>query len=328
MTSTVVGGESGIVGQVLAKHWRICEPITRTDLGVSRKTWRVGQGYWLSQSEQRRSAELVHQGHLLQRLRSFLENEHASISVPEIVISQNGQLVVDDFGYIWCLTRHLHGFHPDTTDPSIYVVLAEGLARFHRWLRLFSQRQLGNAPNGICVKARQSIEKLESATFVPFTGHPREQEVLVRASEWLLHHLSRFELLPRQLVHGDWTPRNVLFNYSDGAAHVSAVLDFEAMAIDPVHVDLSNTCSTLLIWSGLDRVGDRINEVLSTYEEMGGVRVELSDVNTAMLAHWLCHYWGWRDRLELGEFGQDVKERLCLRIESVLDYLGGSVRHR
>ena len=144
----------------------------------------------------------------------------------------------------------------------------------------------------------------------------------------LQHHLSRFELLPRQLVHGDWTPRNVLFNYSDGAAHVSAVLDFEAMAIDPVHVDLSNTCSTLLIWSGLDRVGDRINEVLTTYEEMGGVRVELSDVHTAMLAHWLCHYWGWRDRLELGEFGQDVKERLCLRIESVLDYLGGSVRHR
>jgi hypothetical protein len=93
------------------------------------------------------------------------------------------------------------------------------------------------------------------------------------------------------------------------------------MAHDPVHVDLANTCSTLLIWSGLDRVEERIGNLLSTYERYDDIRLEREDVHTAMLAHWLCHYWNWRDRLEHGGFGQDVKERLCLRIASVLDYL-------
>ncbi len=316
--------ETDLVAEILAKHWQICEPAVRTDLGVSRVTWRIGQRYWLSQSEERRSAELIRQAQLVQHLRCFLEDELLSISVPEIVASENGRLVVTDGGYGWCLTRHLQGFHPDSSEPGIYPVLTEGLARFHRELRLFSQRQPADAPHGICVSTWRSIERLDLATFVRFTNYPREQELLVRAGEWLLPRLDRFELLPRQLVHGDWTPQNVLFASSGHGAHLSAVLDFEAMAHDPVHVDLANICSTLLMWSGLDRIAERIGDVLSTYERFGGIRLEREDVYTAMLAHWLCHYWSWRDRLERGGFGQDVKERLCLRIASVLDYVSGA----
>ena len=62
--------------------------------------------------------------------------------------------------------------------------------------------------------------------------------------------------------------------------------------------------------------------MLSTYEEFGCVRLERGDIYTAMLAHWFCHSWGWRDRLKGGEFGQDVKEPLCLRVASVLDGVG------
>src|SRR5215469_17694178 len=201
--------ETDLVAEVLANHWQFCEPAVRTDLGVSRVTWRIGQRYWLSQSEERRSAELIRQAQLVQHLRCFLEDEHFSISVPEIVASKSGRLVVTDGGYGWCLTRHLQGFHPDSSDPCIYPVLAEGLACFHRELRLFSQRQQADAPHGICVDTWRNIKRLNLATFVRFTNYPREQELLVRAGEWLLPRLVRFELLPRQLVHGDWTPRNV-----------------------------------------------------------------------------------------------------------------------
>lgn len=324
MANTAAGGNADLVGEVLAKHWRICEPVVRTDLGVSRITWRVGQRYWLSQSEEKRSAELIRQAQLLQRLHFFLQDERLSISVPEIVASESGQVVVSHRGYGWCLTRHLNGFHPNSSDPAIYPVVAEGLARFHRELRLFSERQPADAPHGICARTRQSIKRLDFAAFVPFTNHPREQELLLRAGEWLLTRLTRFELLPRQLVHGDWTPQNVFFESSDHGLHLTGVLDFEAMTCDPVHVDLASTCSTLLMWSGLDRIGERISEVLSTYERFSGVHLQSVDIYTAMLAHWLCHYWSWRDRLQGGGFGEDVKERLCLRIESVLDYLNAS----
>jgi Ser/Thr protein kinase RdoA (MazF antagonist) len=324
MAITDADREPDLVAEVLEKHWRIWEPAVRTDLGVSRISWRVGQRYWLCQSEQRRSAALLSQAQLLQRLRCFLEDKHFSISIPEIVASESGDLIVAYGGYGWCLTRHLQGFHPDSGDPGIYPVLSEGLARFHHELCLFSEHQRADVPDGVCVKARQGIERLDDATFVPFTNHPEEQELMMRAGKWLLPRLARFELLPRQPIHGDWTPRNVLFDTSDNGAHLSAVLDFESMAYDPVHVDLANICSTLLMWSRLNRIEDRIDSVLSTYERFGGVRLERGDIYTAMLAHWFCHYWGWRDRIKGGGFGQDVKERLCLRVASVLDYVSGA----
>lgn len=66
-------------------HWGISEPADRTDLDVSRATWRVGQLYWLSQSESRRSIEVIGQANLLHHLRKFLQAKQAGISAPEIV---------------------------------------------------------------------------------------------------------------------------------------------------------------------------------------------------------------------------------------------------
>lgn len=320
------GHDTDAVAEILSKHWNIDEPAVPTDLGVSRRTWRVGgsvgERYWLSQCEEWRTAELTDRTQLVERLRYFIGDERLSISVPETVPSEDGGwLVVADGGYAWCLTRHLEGFHPDNSDAAIYAVTTEGLARFHLELRSFSERVHPRVPAGICVRARQCVERFDPATFVPFTEDPREEELLARAGAWLLPRLGKFELLPRQLIHGDWTPRNLLLNASDPGARVTAVLDFESMAHDPVEVDLANTCSTLLMWSGLDRTGDRITDVLRRYERLSGTRIEREDVCTAMLAHWLCHYWNWRDRLSRGGFGEEVRERLCLRIASALDFV-------
>lgn len=328
MESGVSGHDSRFVAEVLAKHWHIREPIARTELGVSRVTWRVGQLYWLSQSDEQRSAELTRKAKLTERLRCFLKEEHLSISVPEVIASLGGQVVVEDGGYGWCLARHLKGFHPDSGDPTIYPVLAEGLARFHRGMRLFLDRRPAEAEasDGICVNIRRSIARMDAAHFVPFTKYPGELELPVRAGDWLQPRLQEFEKLPRQLIHGDWTPRNVLFDCGGDGVHLSAVLDFEAIALDPVHVDIASTCSTLLMWSELDSIDERIDKFLGTYESFSESRLELDHVFTAMLAHWLCHYWSWRDRLKGGGFGQEVKERLCLRIASVLDYVSSSRR--
>lgn len=313
--------QANFVVEVLAKHWRVSEPAIRTRLGVSRATWQIGTHYWLSQAEQTRAAELFQQANLLSDLDCYLKNERCSIGVPEIVPSVGRRLIEVDRGYVRCLTRNLPGFHVDVADAEIYPALAEGLARFHRALRLFSEHQATSVANGICVRTRQSITRLTTQSFVAFTPDPSEEEVLRQAAAWLLPRMDRFEQLPRQIVHGDWTPRNVLFDRADHRVRLTGVLDFEALASDPVNVDLASICSTLLMWSGLDRLDERIASVLETYESFAGVHLERADLHTAALAHWLCHYWRWRDRLECGEFGHEVKERLCLRISSVLSYV-------
>ena len=213
-------------------------------------------------------------------------------------------------GWAWRLTRHLVGTHPDSRDPKIYVPLIEGLSRFHKALRLFSQQDSVAIPAGVCLKTRQLINRFQNTRRSPFTCDQDEQELLERASHRLLPRLDRFESLPRQIIHGDWTPRNVLFDSIAPVGNLTGVLDFESTAIDPIHVDLAHTCSTLLMWSGLDQVEARIQDVVSYYEQLTQTQIEFADILTAMLAHWFCHYWAWRDRLQNSTQDHEVTKRL------------------
>ena len=324
MEQNGIDPDTSLASRVPQEQWGIHEHVEKTDLGVSREIWRVGQSYWLSQCELERLEPFVRESDHLQRLHQFLRNKKFSIEAPEIVPDQRGQLVVNKCGWAWRLTHHLAGFHPDSHDPQIYLPLIEGLTRFHQALRLFSQQSSGTIPMGVCLKARQFVQRFQTMSWRPFTGDQDEKELLERASRWLLPRLDHFESLPRQLTHGDWTSRNVLFDSVTPVGCLAAVLDFESTAIDPIHVDLSHTCSMLLMWSGLDRVGARIQEVVACYERLTRTRVELTDIHTAMLAHWFCHYWNWRDRLETSAQSHEVIKRLSLRIRLVLQFLEGS----
>jgi Ser/Thr protein kinase RdoA (MazF antagonist) len=311
--------------EIVQSHWGIRGQLIRTDLGVSRITWRVGNQYWLSQCEERRSAELVCRAEVQRRLLDFLREKQSSLSVPEIVVSRSRDLIAVDQGYAWCLTRHLDGFHPDSHDPNAYRLLAAGLADFHSELSLFEEEGSVKLSNGVSTGTRVWIERMKLKPLIPFTGNPREIELLERACDWLLPRLSRLELLPRQPVHGDWTPQNVFFNRRNGGVQLTAVLDFEAIATDPVHVDVANIFSTLLMWSDLNRPRERMQEVLTAYENSSGLTLEQEDIHIAMLSHWFCNYWGWRERLENGGLGRQVKDRLCLRIASVLEFVTASI---
>ncbi len=177
---------------------------------------------------------------------------------------------MDDAAYVWCLTRHLPGFHPAVDDAGVYPVLTEGLARFHSIVRAFPKSESLHVPDGICVRTRTNIDQLTAEAFVAFTSDPREKHILQKAAAWLLPRLDSFERLPRQIVHGDWTPRNVLFQYDDREMRLTGVLDFEAMIWDPACVDVANTCSTLLMWSGLDRLEERMESVVKDLRAVGG----------------------------------------------------------
>jgi Ser/Thr protein kinase RdoA (MazF antagonist) len=319
-----VDPETSLASRILQEQWGIHEHVEKTDLGVSRKTWRVGQGYSLSQAALGRLEPFVRESEFLRHLHQFLRSESFSIEVPEIVPDQWGRLVVDSSGWAWRLTRQLAGVHPDSQNPQIYSPIIEGLTRFHRAMRRFSQQISVAIPMGVCLKTRELIQRFQSMSWSPFTGDQEEQELLERTCSWLLPRLDRFESLPRQLTHGDWTPRNVLFDSFAPIGRLAAVLDLESIAIDPIQADLSHTCSTLLMWSGLDRVEARIQDIASYYAHLTKTQIELTDVHTAMLTHWFCHYWSWRDRLETGAQYHEVTKRLSLRIRLVLQFLEGS----
>src|SRR6185437_8740708 len=141
----------------------------------------VGKLYWLAQAEHVRFGELSPQATLLTYLNQYLKVERISLSVPEIIASRAGDLLVDDFGYVWCLTRHLPGFHPAVGDPGAYPALTEGLARFHSIMRAFPKPESLHIPNGICVRTRQNIDRFNAEAFVACTSDPREKHILQNA---------------------------------------------------------------------------------------------------------------------------------------------------
>src|SRR5690348_12397123 len=117
-------GHANLAAEILAKHWHIHEPPAPTPLGVSRATWRVGPLYWLSQAEEARAAEVFRQTKLLSDLDCYLQSHDLSISVPQPIASDRGNLAEVDGRYVWSLTRNVSGIHPDVADPGIYTALA------------------------------------------------------------------------------------------------------------------------------------------------------------------------------------------------------------
>jgi Ser/Thr protein kinase RdoA (MazF antagonist) len=116
-------------------------------------------------------------------------------------------------------------------------------------------------------------------------------------------------------VHGDWTPLNVLIR-RDGWA---GILDFEACGHGPAVLDLANMCSTLLMWSRLDNVPERMATLVSSFAEKADVPVGLDIVHISMLTHWFGHYFDWHERA-LTDENTEVVRRLLGRIETVFHF--------
>ena len=90
--------------------------------------------------------ELSRQAELLTHLGQYLKMEGIPLSVPEMKASEAGDLLVDDAGYVWCLTRHLPGFHPAADDAGVYLPLTEGLAQSTGLCAYFKSRSRCTSP--------------------------------------------------------------------------------------------------------------------------------------------------------------------------------------
>ena len=122
----------------------------------------------------------------------------------------------------------------------------------------------------------------------------KERDILHEAAHWLKPRLDQLSTLPTRVVHGDWTPLNVLIR-RDGCA---GILDFEACGRGPAVLDFANMWSTLFMWSRLGNISGRIAALVSSFEEKTDVPIGLDIVHIFMLTHWFGHYFDWRERVD------------------------------
>jgi Ser/Thr protein kinase RdoA (MazF antagonist) len=214
--------------------------------------------------------------------------------------------------FLWRLTRHIDGLHPSPNDPATYDLMLNVVLRLHKAFDSASN-QFPTCPD-IVGRVRDRLSQLPNTISRSSLTH-KERDILHEAAHWLKPGIDRLSTLPTRVVHGDWTPLNVLIR-RDGWA---GILDFEACGRGPAVLDFANVCSTLLLWSRLDNISGRIAALVSSFKEKTDVPIGLDIVHISMLTHWFGHYFDWRERESTDE-NTEVVRRLLGRIETVLHF--------
>jgi Ser/Thr protein kinase RdoA (MazF antagonist) len=281
-----------VAAAVLRDRWRIDVAPARAASGASRNSWRVDGAFWLSQSDATEEASFRREAQLLQALPALLAARKASWCIPGVVPTVSGESIAVTRDGVWRLAQHLPGEQPDIRQADTYPALACMLAEVHAVLQSVPHplkvRELGAVE-----RARAFITAYEKASFRPATEDAREVLAVGATVDWLAPRIEKLAALPRQLIHGDWTPPNIkVFPQGWG------VLDWEFSRIDPAVMDLAQSCLTILMWSGLDGPAEHISKLVETYIAHSGREVSMESVQTAMAAYWLQNYGHWRNRQE------------------------------
>jgi Ser/Thr protein kinase RdoA (MazF antagonist) len=174
---------------------------------------------------------------------------------------------------------------------------------------------------GAVERAREFMAAYGKASFQPATQDARELLAVSAMVEWLAPRMGELVSLPRQLIHGDWTPPNIKI-----LAPGWGVLDWEFSRIDPAVMDLAQSCITILIWSGLDGPAEHISKLVETYNAHSGREVSMDSVQTAMAAYWLQNYGHWRSRQETVGGFEDVVADQPGRLLAIAEFVTSLAR--
>jgi Ser/Thr protein kinase RdoA (MazF antagonist) len=302
-----------VASVALSNLWGIESPVERTTLGVSRTTWRVADGFWLTGCEAEREAAFRRECNLLQVLDASVKADpELRLIVPDLIPTRSGDVVSSHSGLLWRLTHHIEGVHPSPHDPATYEVMVNLALRLHEAFDAIVDPcpACPDFVGGVRERLWHLPETLSGSLL-----QQKERDVLHEAADWLKPKLDRLSALPTRIVHGDWTPLNVLIR-RDGWA---GILDFEACRRGPAVLDFANICSTLLMWSSLDRIPERMAVLVSAIQEKTGLPIDMNIVQIAMMTHWFGHYFEWQQR-ERTNANAEVARRLLGRIETVLQF--------
>jgi Ser/Thr protein kinase RdoA (MazF antagonist) len=300
---------------VLSDHWGIAVAPDRVAPGASRNTWRVDSTFWLSHSDATEADSFRREAQLLQALPVILAARKAYWCVPGVVSTLSGRAIAVTPEGTWRLAQHVPGERPDMRDADTYPALARMLAELHAVLE--------GVPHSLKVREFGAVERAQAfivaygKSFRPATEDAREVLAISAIVDWLMPRIEGLAFLPRQLIHGDWTPPNIKV-----LPQGWGVLDWEFSRIDPVVMDLAQSCITILLWSGLDRPAEHISKLVETYSEHSGREVTMDSVRTAMAAYWLQNYGHWRARQETVGGFEDVLADQPGRLLGIAEFVG------
>lgn len=304
-----------VAAVVLRERWGITVAPERVAPGASRNTWRVDGKFWLSHSDTSEEDSFRREVQLLQVLGGMLAARKACWCVPGVLSTANGEAMAVTPHGIWRLAEHLPGKGPDMQEPETYPALARMLAELHAVLE--------SVPHSLKVRESGAVERAQAfiaahgkSTFHPVTGDAREALAVNAVVDWLVPRIEGLASLPRQVIHGDWTPPNIKIHPQGWG-----VLDWEFARIDPTVLDLAQSCITILLWSGLDGPAEHIANLVETYSHHSGREVTMDSVRTAMAAYWLQNYAHWRARQErVGGF-EDVLANQPGRLLAIAEFV-------
>lgn len=309
-----------VAAAVLRDHWRIDIAPARAASGASRNTWRVDSAFWLSHSDATEEASFRREAQLLQALPALLAARKACWRIPGVVPTVSGETIAVTRDGVWRLAQHLPGDQPDMREAETYPQLARMLAEVHAVLQSVPHA-LKVREFGAVERARAFVAAYATASFQPATDDAREGLAVGAIVEWLAPRIGELSSLPKQLIHGDWTPPNIKV-----LAPGWGVLDWEFSRIDPAVMDLAQSCITILIWSGLEGPAEHISKLVETYSAFSGREVSLGSVQTAMAAYWLQNYGHWRSRQETVGGFEDVVADQPGRLLAIAEFLTSLAR--
>jgi Ser/Thr protein kinase RdoA (MazF antagonist) len=276
----------------------------------------VDGSFWLSHSDATEEASFRREAQLLQALSVRLAARNACWCVPGVVSTLSGETVAVTHDGVWRLAGHVPGEQPDMRAAETYPALARMLAEVHAVLEALPH-SLKVRDAGAVERAQAFMAAHEASSFRPATGDAREALAIGAIVDWLRPRIGELASLPRQLIHGDWTPPNLKTTPQGWG-----VLDWEFARVDPVELDLAQSCSTILMWSGLNGPAEHISKLVAAYRAHSGRDVSMESVRTAMAVYWLQNYSHWRRRKETVAGFEDVLSHQPGRLLTIAELVG------
>jgi aminoglycoside phosphotransferase (APT) family kinase protein len=147
------------------------------------------------------------------------------------------------------------------------------------------------------------------------TNDPTERDDVIQTATWLEPRLAGLADLPRQLIHGDWSPRNLLVS-EERPSCITAVLDWQFAAIGPVVFDLAMAASTVLASPSITNKRATVDQLLHDY----GADSQRKLLGVAMVAFWFWNYWRIRGVVRREPRSQEELNRQPARLRTVLAF--------
>ncbi len=185
-------------------------------------------------------------------LLTWLAGRGLSFAVPTPVPTADGDILCRIGGSVYALFSFIPGVWPLYTEPRQLENTGAGLAELHRVLAEYpTDPRPGINPYG-------NLATVHSAILNPYALHPvdlglPEREPFTSLLAWWreevaeLQHFSggAYAGLPRQVIHGDYTPSNTLHAYG----RLTGIVDFEFACPDVRAMDVaSGIYFSLRLW--------------------------------------------------------------------------------